>query len=417
MIRPHILPAEMVDDLALGLGGPAAIDALWRGQRSRRLLLIRLVVDRLGRMPGTTAAVNAIVEAERQDPRSRDVLIEPLVGAWAAATVRATHDSSPTPQQVGHLGAIAAVAALRAGTNAELSARAVGGWLYLPSLGRIPVAAPDGEVALSLEGGRLSIDGVPIEPAGPRWQSRRSLRAGDLTVAFDDLDPYRDAYHVPAAERLTADETAEWAQWLDDAWRILTTFVPERAAEIATGLHSLVPLERRQKDAAHSATAREAVGVIGLDLPNSVADFAVALVHEFQHSKLSALLDILPLYDGSSQKTFFAPWRRDPRPIGGLFQGVYAFLAVADTWRALSGDPISFPQAEREFADARLQVSTALGTLSDSGLLTADGRRFVSGMHKCLQQLATTTVSAQSERHAQRVLAQLRARWASLSVG
>jgi hypothetical protein len=30
MIRPHVLPAEMVDDLAIGLGGPAAIDALWR---------------------------------------------------------------------------------------------------------------------------------------------------------------------------------------------------------------------------------------------------------------------------------------------------------------------------------------------------------------------------------------------------
>ena len=38
---------------------------------------------------------------------------------------------------------------------------------------------------------------------------------------------------------------------------------------------------------------------------------AVTLVHEFQHSKLSAVLDIVPLYDNGSGRTFFAPWARD----------------------------------------------------------------------------------------------------------
>jgi uncharacterized protein len=170
-------------------------------------------------------------------------------------------------------------------------------------------------------------------------------------------------------------------------------------------------LERPTANAAHSATAREAVGVIGLDLPHNAADFAVALVHEFQHSKLSALLDIVPLYDGTSKETFFAPWRMDPRPIGGLFQGVYAFLAVADTWRALALDPVAFPQAEREFAEARAQVSDALRTLTDSRLLTPAGERFVAGMRRCLTRLEMTAVSTEAERHADRVLTQRRIRW------
>lgn len=411
MICQHVVAAELLDDLALGLGGPAAIAALWDGQRSRRLLLLRLVVDRLGPGQQTDAAVETIIEAESKDPLTREILVEPLVGAWAAATIRETSRSAPTSEPVGHLGALAAVASLRAGTTAELSAQARGGWLYLPQLGRVRTPVRDGTVTVTTDRGELRINGARVDPGSSDWQSRRSLRAGELTVAFEDIDPHRDAYHVPAAERLTSEEVGEWSRLLDDAWQILTTLAPERAAEIAAGLHSLVPLERPMANAAHSATAREAVGVIGLDLPHNAADFAVALVHEFQHSKLSALLDIVPLYDGSSKRTFFAPWRLDPRPIGGLFQGVYAFLAVADTWRALALDPATFPQAEREFAEARVQVSDALQTLTDSSVLTPAGERFVAGMRKCLSRLETAAVSAEAQRHADRVLAQRRIRW------
>jgi len=65
------------------------------------------------------------------------------------------------------------------------------------------------------------------------------------------------------------------------------------------------------------------------------------MVHEFQHSKL------------------WAPWRTDPRPLGGLLQGVYAFLGVADTWRALAARPALGDLAMREFAEAREQVDVA----------------------------------------------------------
>lgn len=417
MIRPHVLAGPMMDDLALGFGGRAAVQTLWEGQRSRRLLLFRLVVDGLGPARDVDAATAAIIEAERREPLSRSVLAEPFVGAWAAVTVRALADSASTPAQRGHLGAVAAVATLRAGTAAELSGWTRGGWLHLPQLGRVRAAVSDGPVTLTIRDGRLWIDGVPAAPDGPDGQARRSLRAGDLTVAFDDVDPYRDAYHVPAAGRLSAEAVAEWGRLLAETWHILTTWMPGRAAEIAAGLHSLVPLERRSPSAAHSATAREAVGVVGLDRPRRAADFAVALVHEFQHSKLSAVLDIVPLYDGSSGRTFFAPWRIDPRPIGGLFQGVYAFLAVADAWRALAQDPASFPQAEREFAEAGIQVSDALDTLDTSGLLTAAGRRFVSGMRRSLGELELDRLPPAARGHAHRVLAQRRSRWERQSAG
>ena len=52
----------------------------------------------------------------------------------------------------------------------------------------------------------------------------------------------------------------------------------------------------------------------------------MTLVHEFQHSKLSAMLDLVPLTDPDDHGRYFAPWRVDPRPLAGLLQGVYAFV-------------------------------------------------------------------------------------------
>ena len=45
------------------------------------------------------------------------------------------------------------------------------------------------------------------------------------------------------------------------------------------------------------------------------SDLAVALVHEFQHSKLAALHRLVPLYDRTDPARYFAPWRPDPRPM------------------------------------------------------------------------------------------------------
>jgi HEXXH motif-containing protein len=413
MITPHILPGEMLDELAAGYGGPDGISALWRGQQSRRLLLLKLLIERAGPSADRDDAVAAIVAAECRNSIARRVLVEPMVGVWAAATIRSMAGSGAPAEQLGHLGAVAAAASLSAGTIAELRGFASQGWLYVPTIGRVPVSSDDGPVRLSTNHGRLRVDGVEFGPADRRWQLRRKLITSHRgnPVYLEDVDPYRNAYHVAAADRLPTTEFDRWKRLLADTWRILTRHAPVRAAELAEGLHSLVPLRKPTANAAHSATAREAVGVVGLDRPRGGADFAVALVHEFQHSKLSAVLDIVPLYDGGSDRRFFAPWRTDPRPIGGLLQGVYAFIAVADTWRALSSAPDEFPQAQREFAEARAQVSDALDTLAGSGLLTPSGERFLIGMRRSVERLQAVDVPTATDLAAQRVLAQRRTVW------
>ena len=72
-------------------------------------------------------------------------------------------------------------------------------------------------------------------------------------------------------------------------------------------------------------------------------ELAVTLVHEFQHIKLGGLLHLAPLHDREPTRRLYAPWRDDPRPLGGLLQGVYAFTGVTDFWRAVRGSRPAAP--------------------------------------------------------------------------
>ena len=60
---------------------------------------------------------------------------------------------------------------------------------------------------------------------------------------------------------------------------------------------------------------------------------AETLVHEFQHVKLCGLLDMVPLAASGAEKVY-APWRQDPRPAGGLLQGIYAHLGIVRFWQS-----------------------------------------------------------------------------------
>ena len=92
---------------------------------------------------------------------------------------------------------------------------------------------------------------------------------------------------------------------------------------------------------------------------------AEILVHEFQHLKLCGLQDMMPLMEPCDERVY-APWRPEPRPVGGLLQGVYAHLGIARFWGAqwhVETEPDDILRAQVMFERWRSMIEPATATL------------------------------------------------------
>ena len=272
------------------------------------------------------------------------VLREPQVGAWLAHCLRQLR-AAPVPapsDDVEHLGEVAVSAWIRSGLDLDAAmALRDPATVAVPGIGVLHVDAHrKATVRVSQHGGELFLDDCPVWSFTEEkvWSTPRriSARAPDglaIDLVLDDIDPFRDCEDLGHSDRLSSAEVDEWQLLLTDAWTILCTHHRRYAEAISAGLTAIVPLVNDGVARGMSATSRDAFGSTSMTRPFDAAGMAVSLVHEFQHAKLSALLDIVGLYDLADDRLYYAPWRDDPRPLGGLLQGAYAFLGVADFWR------------------------------------------------------------------------------------
>ncbi|SDT02241.1 HEXXH motif domain-containing protein [Actinoplanes derwentensis] len=402
MISLLHLTTAAFDRLATGDGGPAAIGELQRAQVSKHLLLIRYLLEQF---PDGGAELAGLLERARTaDPhRFARVVGDPLVGGWTAIACRAATRGVLAGTDRDHLAAITIVAAAAAGIDATLDIPVHGGLAVLPGWGAVEAGAA-ATMPVTAASGRL----ITAGPVLPLRTLTAEAAGVPVRLTLDDLHPYRHGYEDPPLNRLAEADVAVWRDLFARAWELLAGHLPERAVEMTAGLRTLVPLAQLDARSARSATLRHAFGVFGLTVPPTPHDFAVTLVHEFQHSKLSALLDLAVLTDPADDRRYFAPWRTDPRPLPGLLQGVYAFVGVADTWRALRG---TVDVATARFAEARLQVDRGLTAIEESGSLTADGERFAAGLRQTADRLLATVLPAAADDAARARLARTFALW------
>lgn len=348
----HRLSDASLAALAGGRPDAATVAQLRRAQFSRHLLLLRGIVRAA---PAATAGwYDELAAAERHAPGPvRDVLRQPLVGAWAAGCLAALRAGVP-PEQAGvrQLGTLAGLAAARAG---------------LPS----------------------ASGGPPAEPARQLTVQHDRLR---LAVHIEDADPLRARLGLTPTGRLTDAELAHWGRCLRAAWRLLVTRHRHHAELISTVLTCIVPVEPDTAARGVSATSAHAFGAVAMSAPADGRSLAVGLLHETQHSVLNAVQYLFDLLDDGDPATgaraerpcthhpplMYSPWRDDPRPAAGLLHGAYAYLAVTDFWRAQrrDGDPV----AEFEFARWRSTVLDATGDLLSLPALTPAGTRFVTAL-------------------------------------
>lgn len=410
MIAAHRVAASSFDSLAAGYGGAEVVRELADSQLSRRLLLLRAIVDvARERQPasyeqaGVADAMALLHAVHKRTPAAvTELLRHPHVGSWLAHCLRRLDGVNPGRRpltvDLGHLRGIAVAAAIRAGHAFESTVPVLDGAVTLPSLGRAPITADTSqatEAAVHGRSGRVTISmaGRPVTVVaetdldGDGWQGLRRVEVAAasrrLVVAVEDTDPFRDCYGWPVLPRLPASEIADLRTVLGQAWALLTRHHPQHAAAVSTMRISLVPLRRPSPGREVSAASRHAFGSIGSSIPSEPARFAEILIHEHLHVKLGALMDLVPLHFGPSPILYHAPWRDDSRPIGALLQGAYAHLGVADFWRVRRGTVAAAEAAEAaaaEFVKRLEQVSNAVDTLDRSTELTAAGRRFVDGM-------------------------------------
>ncbi|WP_329312593.1 HEXXH motif domain-containing protein [Streptomyces sp. NBC_01262] len=417
-----MITASELRELGRTHGTPALLTRLVAGQRTRRLLLLRALLDAAAVLPPAAARRlhdhwSLLETADRAAPDAvREVLHYPLVGPWAERSLRLLTAPTPAPhlsRDLSHLGALAASAAARAAIPFTLHLPAPDGLLSLPTMGAVRCSAAAATVTMPPSNDRLTITpdrGRPLvihrRPRGtwrspdPRWRPLHHFASGSRFVPLDDLDPYRAAdsdmetYGLSAAQPLSAHDLDNWRDGWHNALPMLHIGDGQRAVDLERLLFCVVPLDpppTASRERGHcSGTRRETFGAVLSSTPLRAGYLAATMVHELQHAKLGALAHLVPLHTADGQPCHWAPWRPDPRPFEGLLQGAYSHLALAEYWQAFALDTKEEPLKEHAWAEhsrCREQVGAVLPTLLGSRSLTEAGRVLMTEMAAHLGRL------------------------------
>lgn len=426
----HRLAQSDFDALADGAGTLTGIRQLCAAELSKHILLMHgVLVNAADRHPGIYAelqladAFRLLVRAQERAPEAvARVLALPGVGAWAVDCLPRLDAAGPGDPELSadlaQLTAIAAAAGMRAGLDFALPVRIREGKLLLPGFAPVDtqLACEYALLRRSRAGTALQCDGSAYWLPAPLPERTRLLvkQVGrTLDVHFETSDPYLTRCLRHPLASIDGKVAAGWADRLVGAWRILGDYHPADATAIATVLNTVVPLTSDRTTHTVSATSTAAFGAVAASLPPDDVTLAETLVHECQHLKLCALLDLFPMVEDSSTCWYYAPWRDDPRPARGLLHGACAFFGVTRFWRQQRnhGSADQVLRGHIEFARRRTETLDVMRTLIDSGELTRAGTRFVAGMRARLLGWLHDPVPAEASQMAAEVSIDHEATW------
>lgn len=201
-----------------------------------------------------------------------------------------------------------------------------------------------------------------------------------VQLALADNNPLADVEAHPdkSGNRidLGGQPVSRWVDALRAAFELVDELLPELGQEIRLVMQTIVPVgydaERHL-----SASYAEAVGTAYLSLHPDLMTMTEALIHEFSHNKLNALVLADPLLHNAFSPLYASPVRPDPRPLHGVLLAVHAFVPVARLYeRMLESDhALSRSPAFRErFAKIVSGNHEGFTTLHTHGKTTPVGR-------------------------------------------
>jgi HEXXH motif-containing protein len=418
LIITHSLSADAFTELAGGAGDSVVVRQLHEAQLSKHLMLLHVVAEAAGKIDPPSRAAAAfrtgyrlLAQAQAADPAAVARLVGlPHIGSWAHECLARLDNG--TPPDFGYLAAAAAAAAVGLGIPFEIDVPVSEGRVPLPGLGCLEVTSQDEWVRLSGDGQRLRAGEhidlacaalVPDDGTGeavPHWRGTPLVRATADGQAWEVLletaDRYLDRYILPMRTAMTSADVTCWRQLLQATWELLVRHHAWAAGPVAEGVQVIVPLQMRTD--LDSAASPAAFGAIATSLPPSPVSMAETLIHEFQHIKLAGLMDMVPLIEPGAE-CGYAPWREDPRPMGGILQGVYAFTGIVRFWdaqRRVETEPEAILNASVLYERWRLAIELVSGTLLSSGFLTPAGVRFVTVLRERGRQRDPEPVPAEA---------------------
>ena len=249
----------------------------------------------------------------------------------------------------------------------------LGGRVVLPGGGRA-----------SLHSGRWRASGVEIELA----EADRSMLLpieGDIVLALADNNPLAMLEAHPDKEGNALDLGGRTAQaWIEELradLAVIREHLPLLREEIDLILHQLVPVGYDEQKHL-SASYREAIGTVYLTLHPQRMTMVEAVIHEYQHNKLNAVVELDPLLQNPPGELHTSPVRPDPRPLFGILLAVHAFVPVAELYRRRMA--IDDPQGRLQERHARIVKGNreGLDVLLAHGRPTAAGRALLEELDR-----------------------------------
>jgi HEXXH motif-containing protein len=164
----------------------------------------------------------------------------------------------------------------------------------------------------------------------------------------------------------------EWLDVLREAFALVALHLPELREEMALFVQSIVPVGY-EAEKHLSASYLEALGTVYMTLHPRPMTMVEALVHEFSHNKLNALLELDDVLENAFEPLYRSPVRPDPRPLHGVLLAVHAFVPVARLYEKMrqAGDVRATPA---RFADIIRINREGTEVLRESARPTAVGQ-------------------------------------------
>ncbi|WP_350283466.1 aKG-HExxH-type peptide beta-hydroxylase [Nitrosomonas sp.] len=209
--------------------------------------------------------------------------------------------------------------------------------------------------------------------------TRSPERSSTYTAALVEIV---DDYYPPYSTRYLESS----CRWLVQAW-------PEEFGDWEITLQAVVPYKAHQDWMVTGFTISSMQGAcwVAAGRPIQVLE---SLVHEQSHVKLRYLEEYIPILEPEQgTRVFSVGWRSDPRPLVGIYEGIYVNMHVMEAFRRILGScPLSVDARNEVLMRGRelhQQVQEAAKILFGHGKFTEVGIAYKDWVERRLGELAS----------------------------